>query len=620
MALEYLDEAVDEGDGGGGYAGNAGGLAKGERSDPRELFDHLAREAGNLAVLEPVGDAASSGASHSLDLFLLLLKIAFVFEVGVDASRFLAHKKVRLAGQKPDGYNGARAVMPASRDLDSLRALQGEIETFLKSLRHPVVVENEVTLFDLTAASWRLGVDFGKLIFEAWNPARSVARRVEEIAYLDRGRLGLFVRKPGGRETGTLEIRELAGAEQASRGVSRAQVRQELLAILPRQYPGWRFERVSNRSDREHSFSAWYTRGVARRGSTAWAFLGLGEGETPAAAGAALGCGLIWLDWLRGRAERYTVGALKLFLPSEAVALAAHRAAYLDHRALQVEIYEWNRGEALPTPVDLRSFGNVETRLTVRRQGEALRERHADLVGRLLDDCVERVDVVPDPSANLLSLRVLGLEVARVEGLLTPRVFYGLEGSYRRLEEGGKAGFQHFIRQVLELRTAASKKPSHDFYRLQAERWLESLLVRDITKVDSQLSPDCVYPQVPAFSGVDRGVIDILGVTRRGRLAVIELKLEEDSNLPLQGLDYWLRVKWLHDRGQFEEFGYFPGGGLAPDPPLLYLVSPAFRFHSTTDRVVCYFDNSIEVIKVGLNEKWRHGVKVLFRQSARARH
>jgi hypothetical protein len=29
--------------------------------------------------------------------------------------------------------------------------------------------------------------------------------------------------------------------------------------------------------------------------------------------------------------------------------------------------------------------------------------------------------------------------------------------------------------------------------------------------------------------------------------------------LPLQGLDYWLGDKWLEDRGQFRECGYFPG-------------------------------------------------------------
>jgi transposase len=506
--------------------------------------------------------------------------------------------------------------MPARGNLDALRELQAEIETFLRSLRHPIVVEDEVELFDLTAASWRLSADFGKLLFEAWNPARSLVRRIEEVAYRDRSRLGLFVRQPGGRATGTLELRELERAERPARAAARSGFRHELLAVLQREYPGWRFEHVSNRSDREHSFSAWYTRGLARRGSTAWAFLGLSEGEAPAAADAVLAFALIWLDWLRGQSERYTVSGLKLFLPHAAVELTAHRAAYLEHRALQVELFEWNPGEKELKAVDLKDFGNVETRLTPRRQGEALVERHQELVRDLLGELAPRVDAIPDTSANFLSLRVLGLEVARVEGVLAPRVFYGLEGSYRRLASGEEVQLRRFVSRVLELRRADSEDLAHDFYRLQAERWLESLLVRDITRLDPALVPEYVYPQVPAFSGGDRGVIDILSVTRQGRLAVIELKLEEEIKLPLQGLDYWLRVKWLHERGQFQEFGYFLGVELASAAPLVYLVSPAFRFHSTTDRMIRYLDRSIEVVKVGLNDRWREGVKVLFRQPA----
>ena len=506
--------------------------------------------------------------------------------------------------------------MPAFRQLATLQALQGEIENFLQNLRHPVVVEDAIELFDLTAASWRLKVDFGKLLLEVWNPARSMVRRVEEVAYRDRGRLGLFVRKPGGRESETLELRDLErAATQPGRGDVRARFRRQIAAMLASEFPGWHLERVSNRSDREHSFSALYTRGLARRGPTAWAFLALSEGEAPAAGDAVLAFGLIWLDWLRSNSDRVTVSGLKLFLPQPAVELTAHRAAYLNHRALQLEILSWRPGEAHPAPVDLKDFGNVATRLAPHRQGEALRERHQQLVARLVGEFAANVDVVPDADANLLSLRVLGLEVVRIEGLLAPRVFYGLEGSVRSLEESSEEDLRRFLKQVVEVRRANSRQTSHEFYRLQAERWLEALLVRDIAKVDPALSQDCVYPQVPAFSASDRGIIDILSVTGTGRLAVIELKLDEDIHLPLQGLDYWLRVKWLHERGQFLPSGYFQGMDLAPDPPRLYLVSPAFRFHSTTDRVARYLHPSIEVVKVGLNERWREGVQVLFRRA-----
>ncbi len=532
--------------------------------------------------------------------------------------------RVLVQGMTVGGYNHGKAIlMPFSTSPDRLRELQSEIEDFLKSLDHPVVFEEEVEVFDLTSGRWKLDVEFGKLLFEAWNQARSIGRRVEEVAYRDRKRMGVFVRKPGGRETATLEFRELGSREEAARTArvgSRASFRRELLALLGREYPGWKFERVSNRSDREHSFSTWYARGMARRGRTAWAFLGMAETEPPAAADAVLAYGLIWLEWLRAQHPEIAVSGLRLFLSPSAVDLTAHRATCLRPHTANVEIFARIAEESKPAPVDLKDFGNVETRLSPCRQGPMLVERHRALLGELLGDLFDRVDVAADPSGNFVSLRVHGLEVARVEGQLAARIYFGLEGSYRPLDESSPAKFREFVSRVVEVRRARSQDPTHEFYTLQAERWLESVLLRDITKIDPSLTPACVYPQVPAFAGMDRGVIDILSVTRGGRLTVIELKLQENINLPMQGLDYWLRVKWLSERGQFQERGYFPGLEPTKAPPLLFLVCPAFRFHSTTDCVLRYFDPSIEVVQVGLNAQWREGVRVLFRREMRVAH
>jgi hypothetical protein len=506
--------------------------------------------------------------------------------------------------------------MPTPGESESLHKLLEEIELFIKSLRHPVVVEDEVELFDLSASEWRLTVEFGKLVFAAWNAARSVSRRVEDIAYRDGEQLGVFARKPGGREVTTVEFRELerANGQLADKAGARASFQKQLLGMLSRQYPGWSFERVSHRSDREHSFSALYARGVARLGRTGWAFLGLGESESPAAADAALAFGLIWLDWLRSHSDRVTYPGLKLIFPPQAAETNAHRAAYLNHRAVQVEILEWSAREERPSVIDWKDYGNVETRLAPHRLATDLLERHRGLLSRLLGELLAKVDVVADPAAAALSIRVLGLEVARLEGLLAPRITFGLPGNARRFEEGNEAELRQFLETALSIRCAASPNPSSDLYRLQSERWLESMLVRDVTKLDPVLLPTCIYPQVPAFSGMDRGVIDILLATRSGRLAVLELKVHEDINLPLQGLDYWLRVKWLQERGQFQPFGYFPGIELADACPLVYLVSPAFRFHSTTGRMLRYLDPAIRIMQVGINDGWREDIKILFRR------
>lgn len=507
--------------------------------------------------------------------------------------------------------------MPGAAESTKLRKLQDEIESFVRTQAHPVLAEDGAILFDLTAASWRLTIEHEKLLLEIWNPARSIARRVEEIAYQDRGRLGLFVRKAAGKGTTTLEIREMRTVTQPRAGQGRATFERQFLAMLAKEYPGWKFERVSHRTDREHSFSAHYTRGRARRGTSAWAFLALSPDEAALAADGLLAHGVIWLDWLRGRSERFSTSGLKLFVPHPAVDIVAHRAAYLNPRTMQIELQEWKPGASQPLPVDMKDFGNVATRLAPRRQAEELLTRHAPLVRRLLGDCLTHVDVVPSAAADTLSLRVLGLEVARVEGLLAPRVFFGLEGSLKRFDPSNRSEFLEFIGRVIQIRRPDSSDHLHEFYRLQSERWLEALLIRDIARVDPALRQEFVYPQVPAFAGQDRGVIDVLTVTTHGRLAVIELKLDEDINLPFQGLDYWLRVRWLQEHGEFEKSGYFPGLYLSAEPPLLYLVSPAFRFHSTSDRLIRYMSPQIEVVKVGVNQQWRGGVEVLFRRGAR---
>ena len=109
-------------------------------------------------------------------------------------------------------------------------------------------------------------------------------------------------------------------------------------------------------------------------------------------------------------------------------------------------------------------------------------------------------------------------------------------------------------------------------------------------------------------------MIDVLAATRDGRLAVIELKADEDIHLPLQGLDYWARVRWHHARGEFTQYGYFPGRELATEDPLLFLVAPALRVHPATDTLLRYFSPEIEWALLGIDERWRDGVRVVFRK------
>jgi hypothetical protein len=142
----------------------------------------------------------------------------------------------------------------------------------------------------------------------------------------------------------------------------------------------------------------------------------------------------------------------------------------------------------------------------------------------------------------------------------------------------------------------------HRLYRAQPERWLETMVAADPSRIEARLDARQIYAQVPAFSTGDRGIIDLLGVTRDGRLAVLELKASEDIHLVMQAVDYWLRVRFHHDQDDFRRFGYFPGIQLNGKPPLLFLVAPGFRFHPSTDTILRFLSPDIEIARIGLAE------------------
>jgi len=92
------------------------------------------------------------------------------------------------------------------------------------------------------------------------------------------------------------------------------------------------------------------------------------------------------------------------------------------------------------------------------------------------------------------------------------------------------------------------------------------------------------------------------------------LKAVENPDLPLQAGDYWTRICRLQAQGDLARYGYFPGLELQPKPPLVYLVAPALRFHPSTDVLLRYLKPEMEIIRVGLVESWRRGLRVVMRQ------
>jgi hypothetical protein len=165
----------------------------------------------------------------------------------------------------------------------------------------------------------------------------------------------------------------------------------------------------------------------------------------------------------------------------------------------------------------------------------------------------------------------------------------------------------------LDTRLAVGVKQARAPRPRQPEAWLERRVRADLESLDATLLTHPVYGQVAQFAGGDRGIIDLLAIDRDGRLAVIELKVDQNIHLPLQALDYWMRVKWHLDRGEIAESGHFTGLPLLMEAPRLLLVAPALEFHPANEIVLSFFSPEIPVERIGLGVQWRQELKVMFR-------
>jgi hypothetical protein len=206
---------------------------------------------------------------------------------------------------------------------------------------------------------------------------------------------------------------------------------------------------------------------------------------------------------------------------------------------------------------------------------------------------------------------VNGLVVARAG---RGRITYGLFDSRKELTRATLPEVMALARELARLRSADAADRGHPLYQRDPESWLESVVRRDPCVIESSLRPAPLHAHPLTLAGAERAVLDLLACDRDGRLAVIELKASEDIHLPLQGLDYWLRVKWHLERGELSRQGYFPGIELSDQPPRLLLVSPALVFHPSTEIVLRYFSRQVYVERIGINTDWREGLRVLFRR------
>jgi len=493
--------------------------------------------------------------------------------------------------------------MPSALRIEGRSApeIRAVIESFLQNCRQPALLEPGEDVLALNGENFSLEFRGSRLTLEAWDHTRNLARRILAIKDASAARLELVVERFGRREGQMflLDLSRRAGAELGRRS-GRLVFRERFRLFLRRQFPEWKLAELSAEANLEFSLSPAYPRAFLRHGQHGWAAIAC---PSDADSGAVLTFGLIWLSYLRARERRLTIEGIAIYVPQGGEQTTALRLLCLDAAAARCVLFAYSPEDNLLT-IDPRDHGNLDTRLDPCRRPTPNQSEPWSRVTSL-----PGVERVPKHDGRA-SLRVRGLEFAQLSG--NGDLLFGLE-ERQPAHTQHCAEIERLVEELDRARSPQAGDREHPLYRRFPEAWLESQVRSHIEIVDATLRPDPVYDQVPAFAGGERGILDLLAVDRAGRLAVLELKATSDLHLPLQALDYWVRVKWHLDRGEFRACGYFPGLDLQLEPPRLLLVSPSLEFHPTTEAVLSYLSPTIDVERVGLGMDWRKELQVMFR-------
>jgi hypothetical protein len=451
-----------------------------------------------------------------------------------------------------------------------VNGIRPAIETFLASARQPVVIEPGEDPIAIGPDNFVLGGTPTRPSIECWSTAQNLMRRISGVRAERRGKLELDTEHFGGR-IGRLLLVDLAHPANATahRRSDRLKYRERFRLALNRQYPEWRIVELSTDPDLEHTLSPAYPRAMLRKGKSAMA--AIGAAEDCADPDGALSFGLIWLDYIRRREAKLSVGGLLVFLPIGSEINTCHRVRHLD---AQIAVFVHGKdGEEIVHPEDYTNF-------------------------------TTRVDPL---SPQKQTFAVHGVEFARMSGA---ELLVGIDqkhpGSFAEAEALGQG--------LARLRHPDAEDRRNPLYTRNPEAWLESQIRANVQAIDGTLLPAPIYGQAPHIVATNRGILDLLAVDFEGRLVVIEIKASEDLHLPLQALDYWMRVKWHLERGDFALAGYFPGITVRPDPPRLLLVAPALQFHPSNESVLRYFSSAVSVERIGVGIEWRRELKVVFRE------
>jgi len=511
------------------------------------------------------------------------------------------------------------------------------IEEYLADHPAAALLEDGRVLFDMRSARYSVTEQHGRCLLQLWSEERNLIRTVVEVQ--ERAAcLRLITRRMGAPKPQALELVPTSDRRTpTARDAARRNYQRLLERVLTRNFIGSKVDALRSAMDLEHSFGPAYIRGRLLRGTAADAVIGVAQAESASIIDGILTLGILWLHHCRQHGDgRRHFGCLKVIVPAGAWRTTAERMAWLNHAAAEFQLFTLDERSEELTAIDFRDTGNLESGLVHAFSATAAIERCRQGIDQLLallpPAAKGRVEIRPT-SATEVGLLLHGLEFARVRNAAAANSFtrqneitFGAGANETPLTPENESLCRDLFSRLF-LSRHADGAHTDPLFRMQPEHWLEARLRASIVELLPGLRGDLLYTQVPALSLGDRGLLDLLTLDRNGRLAVIELKADEDLHLPLQALDYWIRVRALNTDRQpapgnegsrplsaFERQGYFPGAEVSELAPRLLLAAPALRIHPANEAVLRYLSPQVEWELIALTEHWRRELKVVFRK------
>jgi hypothetical protein len=456
-----------------------------------------------------------------------------------------------------------------------------------------------------------------RLIFTSWTETGSRSWRITAWAWTGE-KLLLKAARRMGADVATLELVPRASAKAIVASIAAArQARCERLAQVASEFlSGAKVERATLSPGMRRDQPGRYARIVLRRPHERIAATATVAQSDARNVDSLFSSALLWFSRVSQSPKRPFIEKLLMIVEHQILEAVRQRHVLLrDELRQRIELFEideeWQKLEPI-RPIARKHLW----RKRLARFPPVTEADTPERTQEIIAYAPHAIDVVA--SRHGQTLRYHGLPFARLRRVLDrDRIWFGIEGSRRRLlDEYYREDWQKLLLDLEEHRNANASERRHWLYRAAGEAWLESILRRDISKLDPGLIVAPLHAQFRTSHGGPTGArpIDLLALRHDGRLVVIELKVNEDREHVFQGVDYWRRVEAHRRRGHISSAKLFGEREISDESPLVYLVAPTLRFHRSFATLARTIAPDVEIYRFDINEDWRAGVRVVRRE------